>query len=433
MSISVATTCKLAAWAGILLLAPPGFAATEYADDGDHGARNEAIRWLVNSARHAPEREADRYGMVNAANRDYDICEDADGVNDFGTTAAQWAVWAARKPPLAPHRLVSEACDTHCRDMAETQVVQHNSPSANYYPINSAPMQRQTVEGYANSVSGFIENIVSGGSGSTGGYPAEAVSAVRAHDLLLVDSGVASRGHRKMILNANAREIGLGYYQRRLPQNIGGINYLVTRDYYTQDVGLRSAWSFFTDTMYFDANGNGIYDAGEGAGGVEIRLQVNGVLSAWCDRSSASGSFAVPMQDIAAGSTVDVVLVNSAATPRLLTLPQGYEAQGDLELAPGEARVVGRFLRPPALANAGFRDVALYLGVDVAAAAGGLQLSFEAHPGLTYTVECACLSAPDVWQAVTSLVADETRETVPLPLGGGAPSCLAYRVAYQKD
>jgi hypothetical protein len=97
----------------------------------------------------------------------------------------------------------------------------------------------------ANSVSGFIENIVSGGSGSTGGYPAEAVSAVRAHDLLLVDSGVASRGHRKMILNANAREIGLGYYQRRLPQNIGGINYLVTRDYYTQDVGLRSAWVVF--------------------------------------------------------------------------------------------------------------------------------------------------------------------------------------------
>jgi hypothetical protein len=147
MSISVATTCKLAAWAGILLLATPVFAAAEYTDDGDHGARNEAIRWLINRARHAPEREADRYGLVNAANRDFDVCEDADGVNDFGTTAAQWAVWAARKPPLAPHRLVSEACDTHCRDMAETQVVQHNSPSANYYPLNSAPMQRQTVEG----------------------------------------------------------------------------------------------------------------------------------------------------------------------------------------------------------------------------------------------------------------------------------------------
>lgn len=416
-----------------MLLATPLFAAMEYTDDGDPGARNEAIRWLVNRARHAPEREADRHGLVNAANRDYDICEDADGVNDFGTTAAQWAVWAARKPPLAPHRLISDACDTHCRDMAETQVVQHNSPSANYYPINSAPMQRQTVEGYANSVSGFIENIVSGGSGSTGGYPAEAVSPVRAHDLLVVDTGIATRGHRKMILNANAREIGLGYYQRRLPQTISGTTYLVTRDYYTQDAGLRSAWSFFTDTLYHDANHNGIYDAGEGAPGVEVRLHVNGVESAWFDRASGSGSFAVPMQDIAAGSTIDVVLVNPAASPRVLTLPQGYGSQGDLVLAPGESRIVGRFTRPPALANAGFRDVALYLGVDVAATPAGLQLSFEAHPGLTYTVECADLASPAVWQAVTSLVADETRETVTLPLGGGTPSCLAYRVAYQKD
>ncbi len=433
MSDFIANTCIKVIRAGFLLLAMPVFAAVEYTDDGDHGARNEAIRWLVNRARHAPEREADRYGLVNAANRGYDICEDVDGVNDFGTTVAQWAVWAARKPPLAPHRLISEACETHCRDMAETQVVQHNSPSANYYPINSAPMQRQTVEGYANSVSGFIENIVSGGSGSTGGYPAEAVSPVRAHDQLVVDTGVASRGHRKMILNANAREIGLGYHQRRLPQNIGGINYLVTRDYYTQDVGLRSAWSFFTDTMYFDANGNGIYDAGEGAEGVEIRLQVNGVPSAWFDRASASGSFAVPMQDIAAGSTVDVLLINSSPSARTLTLPQGYDAQGDVVLAAGEARIIGRFLRPPALANAGFRDVGLYLGVDVAATPSGLQLSFEAHPGLTYTVECADLSTPGNWQTVTSLTADETRETVTLPLGGGTPSCLAYRVAYQKD
>ena len=428
-----ANICIKAIRAGFLLLAGPVFAAVEYTDDGDHGARNEVLRWLVNRARHAPEREADRYGLVNAANRDYDICEDADGANDFGATAAQWAVWAARKPPLAPHRLISDACETHSRDMAETQVVQHNSPSANYYPLNSAPMQRQTVEGYANTVSGFIENIVSGGSGSTGGYPAEAVSPGRAHDLLVVDSGVATRGHRKMILNATAREIGLGHFQRRLPQNIGGINYLVTRDYYTQDVGLRSAWSFFTDTIYHDANGNGVYDSGEGLEGVEVRLQVNGVPSAWFDRASPCGSFAVPMQDIAAGATVDVLLVNPAISPRTLTLPQGYDAQGDVVLGPGEARIIGRFLRPPALANAGFRDVALYLGVDVAATPSGLQLSFEAHPGLTYTVECTDLSAPAAWQAVTSLTADETRETVTLPLGGGTPACLAYRVAYQKD
>ncbi|MFO1523072.1 MAG: hypothetical protein U1G05_13730 [Kiritimatiellia bacterium] len=414
-------------------MALPLFAAVEYTDDGDPGARNEEIRWLLNRARHAPEREADRYNLVNSADRAYDVCEDADGANDFGTTPAEWAVWAARKPPLAPHRLINEACDKHSRDMAETLLVQHNSPSANYFPLNSAPMQRQTVQGYANGVSGFIENIVSGGSGSTGGYPAEAVAPARAHDLLVVDTGVASRGHRKMILNGNAREIGLGYYQRRLLQVIGGTSYLVTRDYYTQDVGLRAAWSFFTDTVFHDANQNGKYDQGEGVGGIEVRLAVNGVAGAWFDRSNPSGSFAVPFQDLAAGSTVVLTLVNASGAPRTITLPQGFATLGDVRLAAGEALEVGRFTRPAALANAGFRDVMIHLRVDVSASPSGLQLAFDANPGISYAIECADLSSPGAWQPVTSLVADEFRETVILPLGGGVPGCLAYRVSYLQD
>lgn len=72
----------------------PVLAATNYTGDGVLPARMEQQRWLINRARFAPEREADRLGLTNnlpAGHPEYDVAEDNLGDNDFGATTNEWA------------------------------------------------------------------------------------------------------------------------------------------------------------------------------------------------------------------------------------------------------------------------------------------------------------------------------------------------------
>ena len=186
-------------------LAAPLAAATRYDGDGDVPSRLEALRRLINRARYAPEQKADRLSLTNTyagGHPDYDCCEDTSLPNDFGTNATQWALWKASKPPLALNARLSNAASNHSSDMAQTDVLTHYSPSANYYPLNSAPWDRMTAEGYGWGACG--ENVA---AGTPIWFTPE-----RAHRTLFVDSTVADRGHRKGILDYSMgyREIGLG-------------------------------------------------------------------------------------------------------------------------------------------------------------------------------------------------------------------------------
>ena len=128
-------------------------------------AHEEQVRWFLNRARYSPEAEADRLGMSNnspGGHPNFDVAEDVDGANDFGTTAAEWQVWKNAKPPVAPHRLLTQAATNHSHDMANTRLVQHPSPSATFYPLNSNPKNRHAQDGYSNQVFGYYENIAIG-------------------------------------------------------------------------------------------------------------------------------------------------------------------------------------------------------------------------------------------------------------------------------
>ncbi|MCO5061877.1 MAG: CAP domain-containing protein [Kiritimatiellae bacterium] len=164
----------------------------------------------------------------------YDVCEDTDGANDFGTTN-QWATWVASKPPLAPNARLSQAAQKHSQDMAEVGLLTHSSPSSNYYPLNSEPYQRHAAEGYTNAIVGYYENIFYAYAGDWSSYPSNAILSPDIHDWFFVDTGIVDRGHRQAILNATAREIGLGHQQARAFES----PYYVTRDYDAQDYGRR--------------------------------------------------------------------------------------------------------------------------------------------------------------------------------------------------
>ncbi len=79
--------------------------------------------------------------------------------------------------------------------------------------------------------------------------------------------------------------------------------------------------------------------------------------SSYYDISSAVGSFAIPIQSIAAGATVQVVLSNTTTTNLTLSIPQDYRNYSSMSLAPGESRLYGTFVRPASTGNVGLRNV----------------------------------------------------------------------------
>src|SRR5262249_51553727 len=71
-------------------------------------------------------------------------------------------------------------------------------------------------------------------------------------------------GHRANMLTAGFREVGIGV--------VDGVNgsvgpQLVTQDFATM---LSGAGPIISGVVYFDLNGNGFYDVGEGIGGVTV-------------------------------------------------------------------------------------------------------------------------------------------------------------------
>jgi len=381
-------------------------AAIRYDDDGVLDSRLEVERWFINRVRHNPEAEADWIGMVNAANRSYDTCEDIDGVNDFGSGPAAWDPWIAPKGPVAPNATLSIAAENHCQDMAETGYFQHASPSSTYYPIWTQPWTRHTLEGYSNQISGYMENLATRAVGYSAGYPSQGGTPRQFYLDLFIDAGVASRGHRMSILNANAREIGLGWSRTQYTQS----GYYWTRDYTTQDFGRRFGDHFFTGTMFYDADGSGEYDEGEGVGGIDVRLFGPNGESAWYDTSQSSGSFAVPIADLADGSRVTVRLQNSNNESKVLTVPFGYFTLGTMTLAAGEARDIASYFQPGDDRNIGFRNLELIVSSSITPSASSVHISFNSLPGVTYVVEAADGASGGTWMELETIIADTETE-----------------------
>lgn len=392
----------------LLLAVLPAWGATLYTGDGVVSNQQEAMRWLINRARYAPEREADELGLTNSSaggHPDYDVCEDTNGVNDFGTTTNQWAAWTVSRQPLAPNAMLSAAAQNHSQDIAEQNVFSHESPSANYYPMNSTASQRAGLEGYATW---FGENI-----------GIVYVSASSFHNDLFSDGPSPNRGHRLNILNAGARDIGLGYTET-------GTGFL---RFYVQDYG-SSSGHFFTDTLYYDGNTNAIYNPGEGVGGIEIRLW-NGTNEAqWYDVSQSSGSFAIPIDDLPDGSNIWVELRNVGTTTNL-TIPFGYSHLGALTLTNGESFRLGSFVQPLGITNVGFRNCSFATKLLFPATVSNeFRLVFPSFARGVYRIEFSNDLKANSWQPWTTITASAstTIRNAPSPTGS-----RTYRVNLLKD
>jgi hypothetical protein len=250
--------------------------------------------------------------------------------------------------------------------MARHNAFQHETVtgSAYYDPVTQPePWDRMEAEGYSWNIA--AENIAAGYGGAEAAYVAWWKSA----------------GHRVNMYDGSLREIGNGYF------------YWASSSYgryYTMDLGSEGSSCFFSDTIFRDLNGNGVYDAGEGIPGVVLRLHLGTTPHGYCDVSADAGSFAIPIQNIPAGAGVTVVLSNTTTASLTLSIPTNYSNLKTVMLAAGQAQTYGTFAKPSGRTNVGFRNVApatepiVPVLLQISCPDAELQLRWVSQAGLSY-------------------------------------------------
>jgi uncharacterized protein YkwD len=177
-------------------------------------------------------------------------------------------------PPLAMNAQLLSAARWHSGDMFTNQYQGHYQTNGS---IIMSPGDRIATNGYRASTYG--ENVFS-----------YAGSVFHGHAAFAVDWGGPSGGmqnppgHRDNMLYSSFREVGVGV--------IDGVNGSVGPQLTTQDFGTQvSSSPFLTGVVYFDLNGNGFYDVGEGIGGVIVNTPGSTYFAVTAD----SGGYAIPI------------------------------------------------------------------------------------------------------------------------------------------
>ncbi len=177
-------------------------------------------------------------------------------------------------PPLAMNAQLIAAARWHSGDMFTNQYQGHYQTNGS---VVLSPSDRISANGYQASAYG--ENVFS-----------YVDSVFYGHAGFAVDWGPGpggmqpDLGHRSNMLSPLFREVGVGV--------VDGVNGSVGPQLVTQDFGAQnSASPFITGVVYFDFNGNGFYDVGEGIGGV----MVNTPGSTFFAVTSDSGGYAIPV------------------------------------------------------------------------------------------------------------------------------------------
>jgi uncharacterized protein YkwD len=178
-------------------------------------------------------------------------------------------------PPVAMNAQLTAAARWHSGDMF-TNIYQGHYQTVGSQVLD--PGGRMTANGYSWSTYG--ENVYS-----------YADSVFYGHAGFAVDWGPGiggmqdPAGHRASMLYGGFREVGIGVYD--------GVNGSVGPQLVTQDFAtlLSGAGPLITGVVYYDFNGNGFYDIGEGIGGVTVNTPGSKYYSITAD----SGGYAIPV------------------------------------------------------------------------------------------------------------------------------------------
>jgi hypothetical protein len=276
-----------------LALAGQAAWAQQY-DSGDPTADEQFVLEVINRARANPFAEGARLQPLGLPNGD--ITE--------GLVAPDNHVGV--RPPLAMNKALLGTARAHNQDMYTTSLFQHNSSTG------VSPGDRMTAAGFIWQKEG--ENIAA----SSG--PANTVNATAAQleDLLMIDAGEPGRGHRVNLLDTFGppndtpfyREVGVGYLHENTPSPpaTGPTAFPGMTDLLTQDFGTSQTapGPFLLGVIFTDGNGNNLYDAGEGVGGITVNIKNGGVVQSAFAVTASAGGYAVPIPGL--GGTLTVMI-----------------------------------------------------------------------------------------------------------------------------
>ena len=319
----------------VLCLAAPSFAAQAQFDSGDPTADEQLVLEMVNRARKDPAAEGTRLKI--------DINE--------GLPAGTGT--AVVRPPLAMNKILLGTARTHSQDMFTNNYFAHNSPDG------SDPFKRIKNAGYADGFEG--ENIAASTDRS----------AAELEDQLMIDSGIADRGHRVNLLNiggtATFREVGVGFFAGSKPDGMNLKNFI------TQDFGNSTGSKpLLLGVVYSDKNGNGFYDIGEGLAGVTITPDSGDFMAV----TGTAGGFAFPV------GTSGTIMVTASGGPLTAPITLPVTLTGDnvkLDFIAGAASGVGAAKITSALNVSGTVGTAFSY---TATASGAAPITFSASIGL---------------------------------------------------
>lgn len=164
------------------------------------------------------------------------------------------------QPPLAINQDLFDSAEFHANEMADNNYFDHQSQVTGDWPNKMARDEGYVLPAFFDNDANFIESIAAGNA--YGG-------AADVLELLIVDEGVPSLGHRKHLLGIgdfyeDAREIGVGH-----DLNLSSIydHYWAAHITYSN-----TSDKFLTGVVYNDLNGNQRYDLNEGLPEVTVSL-----------------------------------------------------------------------------------------------------------------------------------------------------------------
>ena len=244
---------------------------------GDPTPEEQLYLELINRARANAPAEATR--LTSLTNLETTVEYTSFGV-DLNLMQSQFAAFIAAQP-LAMNAKLTTAARSHSQDMFDNVFQEHVGSGG------STLGSRLGLAGYTGGGAG--ENIF-----------ATAKSVEHGHAAFEVDWGgdestggmQSPAGHRQTIHNPVYREVGIGIVlgSKRIPgkkplDHVGP--QVVTQDFGVQ----QNSTPFITGVAFYDLNGNGFYDLGEGIG--NVRVTVDGFSAE--GMTARSGGYAVPV------------------------------------------------------------------------------------------------------------------------------------------
>lgn len=226
----------------------------------DHGAptvEEQLMLERVNRARADPGAEAARLGI------------------DLNAGLAPGTIADTPKPPLAMHPDLIGAARFHSDWMLAADVFDHTGSGG------SSAGDRMEAAGYVFSGSWtWGENIAWQG---TQWLVDSVKETLEAHDGLFI-----SPGHRENLMYAGFDEIGIGIREGVFTDGDDWNALMATQNFARSD---HTPGPLAVGSAFYDFNGNGMYDAGEGIGGVQVEVSGSGYYT----QTSSPGGYALPI------------------------------------------------------------------------------------------------------------------------------------------